>query len=550
MENIDKRKIWLVEDDRASRKMLVHYLSKKIGNYQIEEFEYAEDALKKIQQEGQIPDLIIFDNILKGNLTGIDATEQIKKTSIIPILVYSATPSTELLNRCIELEMVRYLSKPINPIELDFHIRALLREHKIKNQLNNLNLKYFALFNESKDMIFISSPEGKFLDINPSGIKMLGYSNKEELYKLDVQEDVYSKPEERERFKKEMNEHEYVKNFQTIMKKKDGSQIVVTISSSVIFKNNDNPQGLYIGIVRDITKQIENEKDLIKMNIEQVKINEELKKAQLFLVQQEKMASLGGLAAGLAHEINNPLGFVMSNFRTLKKYIQNMKDHITSIENIVTDTDMKEKIKSNDNIDFIMEDLDELFEESTDGFDRIASIVENMRQFARVDSENNRTFVNLNDMIKNTLVIAKNTYKYVADIITEFSNIPDISCNRSEINQVLLNIIVNASQAIEQEKKGKKGIIKIKTYVENDMICCSIEDNGPGIPEDYLNKVFDPFFTTKEVGKGTGMGLSISYDIIVNKHKGNLSVISDKNSGTMFLLKFKLTTDINGSEQT
>jgi len=493
-----KKRIWLAEDDKASRKMLVHYLSKKIGDYEIEEFEYAEELIEKIKETDITPDLLIFDNILKGKLTGIDATEQIKNEFEIPILVYSATPTTELLNRCINLKMTRYLSKPINPIELDFHIRALLKEHEVNNQLSSLNSKYFALFNKSKDMIYISDPKGKILDINPAGIKLLGYETKEELFKIDIQNDLYFDPEERTRFKNKMHINGYVQNFQTTLKKKDNTQIIVTISSSIILKDKNNLEGLYIGIIRDITKQIENEQNLIKMNVEQINNNEKLKKTQLFLIQQEKMASLGGL----------------------KK-----------------------------NIDFIIEDLDELFMESTNGFERISSIVENMQRFSRVDNENNRSFINLNDSIRNTLIIAKNSYKYVADIVTNLSEIPDISCNRSEINQVLLNIIVNAAQAIAEQKNKNKGVINISTYIEKEKVCCQIKDNGSGIPENNLSKVFDPFFTTKEVGKGTGMGLGISYDIIVNKHNGELLVESNKRVGTKFTIKLHINNENKAKQE-
>ncbi len=251
------------------------------------------------------------------------------------------------------------------------------------------------------------------------------------------------------------------------------------------------------------------------------------------------MASIGGLAAGIAHEINNPLGFVMSNFRTLKNYMETIKNYLELTEGKTKKQALKKKI------DFIIEDMDDLFKESAEGFERILLIIENMRQFSRVNNENNRSFINLNNSIKNTLVIAKNSYKYVSEVITQFSELPEISCNQSEINQVLLNIIANAAQAIEQQQTNKKGMINIRTYLKEDKVCCEIVYNGPDIPEKYINKVFDPFFTTKEVGKGTGMGLSISYDIIVNKHKGELKVSSIEGSGTTFTIKLPMSLDKN-----
>ncbi len=540
---MEKKKIWLVEDDRAIRKLMIHFLTEKIGDYQIEEFEYAEKVLEKIQQKEHVADLIIFDNILKGKLYGIDAVEQIKKTHKIPILVYSSTPTIDLLNRCINLEMVRYLSKPVNPIELDFHIRSLFKEFEVKKQLKKSVSRYKALFNESIDMIFISNPEGMFVDINPSGIKMLGYSSKEEILKIDITDNFYVVSGDRERYKQKITAHGFVKDFQTKIRKKDNTEIS-TIESSVLVEDKDNNSVYYLGIVRDITKQIESEHNMIRMNVEQIEINKKLKEAQSVLIQQEKMASIGSLAAGIAHEINNPLGFVVSNFRTLKNYMETINEHLKLINKKTDDPDMQIKIeKSKKKIDFIIEDMGDLFKESSDGFDRIALIVDNMRRFSRVDSENERAFINLNNSIRSTLIIAGNSYKYVAEINLQLSDIPEISCNGSEINQVLLNIIINAAQAIEQQKRDEKGAINIQTYTEGDMVCCLIEDDGPGIPENYIKRVFDPFFTTKEIGKGTGMGLSISYDIIVNKHKGELIVESGKENGTVFIIKLYQNLD-------
>jgi PAS domain S-box-containing protein len=534
MDNM--KRIWLVEDDLASRKLIIHFF-RETEEYQIKEFGYAENVLEDLKKTNAFPDLIIFDNCLKGKRTGISATELIKKRYSIPIILYSSSPSTDLLERCINLEMVRYLSKPINPIELDFHIRSLLKEYAVKQDLEKSTSRYKALFNESIDMIFISNPDGKFLDINPSGIKMLGYDNKEEILNIDISNNFYVVPGDRERFKREITSQGFVKDFQTKIRKKDNTEISIIESSTLVIDKHNNST-YYLGIVRDITAQTNNEQNLIRMNVEQIEINNKLKETQAILIQQEKMASLGNLAAGIAHEINNPLGFVVSNFRTLKKYMGKVKEYLKLINKANNKPDLIKEVENSRNvINFIIDDMEELFVESSDGFDRISLIVDNMRQFARVDSEQTKTFVQLNNAIKNTLVIAGNSYKYVADVKTQFSDIPEVKCIRSEINQVLLNIIVNAAQAIEQQKRKDNGLINIKTYTENNMVCCEITDNGPGIPKKYLKKIFDPFFTTKEVGKGTGMGLSISYDIIVNKHKGELIVTTDEGKGTRFIIK-------------
>ncbi len=423
-------------------------------------------------------------------------------------------------------------------------LQATVRDISVQKEQDKINLeqreiekKYRIIFEQSKDLIFISNAKGRFIDMNPAGIKILGYDNKEELLKIDIKEELYFNKEKRDKFKEEMSRKGFVKDFQITLKKKDSTPIEILETATMILDEISNEE-VYMGIMRDITAQIQHEEMLLKMTIEQEIINKELKETQAFVIQQEKMASLGGLAAGIAHEINNPLGFVMGNFRALKDYIDIIEEYLILISKKPEDPDLIEKLdESKKEIDFILKDLKGLFSESEDGFERISTIVENMRQFSRVDSKANMTTINLNDSIRNTLVIAANSYKYVAEVKLNLSKIPEINCNGSEINQVLLNIIVNAAQAIEEMKRDDKGTINIKTYTENGMVCCSISDTGPGIYQNNINKIFDPFFTTKEVGKGTGMGLSISYDIIVNKHKGQLIVESNIEGGATFLIR-------------
>ena len=195
------------------------------------------------------------------------------------------------------------------------------------------------------------------------------------------------------------------------------------------------------------------------------------------------------------------------------------------------------KYKKENHIDFLLEDVGDLVNESLEGVERITSIVKNLRSFSRIDQIGEIKEYDIREGIKSTLIIAKNNYKYVAEVKTEFEEVPSIKCMPNEINQVFLNIIVNAAQAIESEKRKEKGLILIKVYEEKDFVCCSIYDDGPKIPEEVINKIFDPFFTTKEAGKGTGLGLNISYDIIVNKHKGKLLVENCSEKGVKFIIK-------------
>ncbi len=290
----------------------------------------------------------------------------------------------------------------------------------------------------------------------------------------------------------------------------------------------------------------------IRYAIERKRVKEKLDNMQNQLIQNEKLASIGQLAAGVAHEMNTPMGFVASNFATLQKYMNKFLHLFAMYEDLLltVETGTKEKRiekmqevskhRKEIKIDFILEDLKELFEESKEGIERVTNIVQNLRDFSRIDQAEDFEGYNLNDGINTTLVIAKNEIKYDADIKTEFSELPLIFCNSGRINQVFLNILVNAAQAIRSQEKDGQGTIIIRTYATDEEVVCEIADDGPGIPADKISKVFDPFFTTKPVGKGTGLGLSVSYDIVVHKHKGDLLVDSEVGKGTKFTIKLPI----------
>ena len=272
---------------------------------------------------------------------------------------------------------------------------------------------------------------------------------------------------------------------------------------------------------------------------ESKRLNEELIKAQGTIMQQEKLASIGQLAAGIAHELNNPIGFVSGNFDVLKNYYSMVKNYIDQIEKSgEAYPQVMEEIKEARNrfkMDYITDDTVAIFDESLEGFRRISAIINSLRDFSRIDHENKVTPYNINEGVRNTLTISKNETKYVAEVETELNDVPDIICNGGEINQVLLNIIINAAQAVKASETIP-GKIKVKTYESGGEVHCLISDTGTGIPQEIIDKVFDPFFTTRAPGSGKGLGLSVSYDIIVNKHKGRLSVESAPTGSTFHIV--------------
>lgn len=286
------------------------------------------------------------------------------------------------------------------------------------------------------------------------------------------------------------------------------------------------------------------EKELQEKNLKLENALKEVKETQLHLVQSEKMASLGQLAAGVAHEINNPVGFVTSNLGTMRDYSQLLKTllaHYEKLANLIAGKDASidaelesiQKLAKDQDLAFVLEDLDKLLEESLDGTERVKEIVQGLKSFARVDEAQVKE-ANVNDCIESTLKLVWNELKYKCQINKKLGTVPSIRCYPGQLNQVFMNLLVNGAQAIPD-----RGEITIETLATNQDVLVKISDTGVGIAPENIAKLFNPFFTTKAVGKGTGLGLSISYGI-VKKHGGNIEVESVSGKGTTFTVRLPL----------
>jgi signal transduction histidine kinase len=244
------------------------------------------------------------------------------------------------------------------------------------------------------------------------------------------------------------------------------------------------------------------------------------------------MASIGVLAAGVAHEINNPIGFVNSNLGSLQRYAQGMLrllDSYAALEGAFSPEDRAgiERVKEEVDAEYLREDLEPLLRESLDGIDRVRRIVQDMKDFSHVDG-GDLQYADLEAGLNSTLNVVWNEIKYKAEVTKEYGSIPQIECYPSQLNQVFMNLLVNAAHAIE-----KHGRITLRTAHDEKHVWVEVEDTGTGIPDDRLGRIFEPFFTTKPVGKGTGLGLSLSYGI-VQKHGGRFEVHSEVGVGTRF----------------
>jgi PAS domain S-box-containing protein len=313
----------------------------------------------------------------------------------------------------------------------------------------------------------------------------------------------------------------------------DGNMIWLRTSKVPLRDRSNRVIGI-LGVYEDITARKQAEEELREYNQKLEAINHQLQDAQNMLLQSEKMSSIGQLAAGVAHEINNPIGYVYSNLGTLEKYVQDafgMIGQYEQAEGAIADEAVRARLRAaREKLDirFLKDDLRALMNESKDGITRVKKIVQNLKDFSHVDASDEWHFADLHNGLDSTLNIVSNEIKYKADVVREYGDIPEVECLSSQLNQVFMNLLVNAAHAIEE-----RGTITIRTGQQEGGVWVEIADTGKGIAPEHLNKIFDPFFTTKPVGKGTGLGLSLSYGII-QKHHGRIEVESEPGKGTTF----------------
>ncbi|WP_421863702.1 ATP-binding protein [Motiliproteus sp.] len=349
----------------------------------------------------------------------------------------------------------------------------------------------------------------------------------------------------------ELEDGSYV-YFQTVkFPIKDSNNKVTAIGSvstdiSARLQMEQQLQASYHNLEEQVLKRTrdlhESNRELTSQKAELVDLVQKLEEAQTQLIQAEKLASIGQLAAGVAHEINNPVGFVNSNLGTLKKHIESILALIKSYDSFLpelSDSSVHSLKMTKDNLDFdfLIEDVQELIDESIEGVERVKKIVLDLKSFSRAD-QGDWEEVSLHDCLDSTLNVVWNELKYKAELVKHYHDIPLITCNASQINQVIINLLVNAAQAIEDF-----GQITITTGSDEKGVWLEVCDTGSGIPEAIQARVFDPFFTTKEVGKGTGLGLSVSYNII-QSHGGDLSFNSSQGEGTCFRLWLPLVPPV------
>jgi PAS domain S-box-containing protein len=313
------------------------------------------------------------------------------------------------------------------------------------------------------------------------------------------------------------------------------NRVIWVVDRSKVTRDVHGLPLFYDGVLTDITERKQQQLLIADNLAHQQQLNKRLEEANNQLLQSEKMASIGQLAAGIAHELNNPIGFVHSNLGTLSGYL----DDLMTILDAYADTAAQqgencpnlkaiEQLREERDFDFVRDDIFKLLAESKDGISRVRKIVQDLKTFARV-GEQEWQEADLHQGLDSTLNIVWNELKYKCQVIKEYGDIPPVYCLISQLNQVFMNLLVNAGHAIEH-----KGTITIRTRRQDaDKVIIEIADTGKGIPPENLRRIFEPFFTTKPVGQGTGLGLSVSYNI-VQRHQGQLTVDSEPGRGSTF----------------
>ncbi len=321
-----------------------------------------------------------------------------------------------------------------------------------------------------------------------------------------------------------------VSQYETEIIRKDGAKVFVNMNLSPLYENGNI--GSIVGTIEDITQR---------------------KKLEGQLLQVRKLESIGQLAAGIAHEINTPTQYIGDNTRFLRESFNDIADMISKYNSLL-ETDnispdsisgLKQAMEEID-IEYLLDEIPHAIEQTLEGIDRVAEIVQAMKEFSHPGVEG-KTAVDLNKAIKSVIAIARNEWKYTSEMKTQFDpELPLVQCLPCEFNQVILNIIINASQAIIEvvgNGSKEKGTITISTQKDGDWVEIRISDTGPGIAEDNRDKIFDPFFTTKEVGSGSGQGLSIAHSIVVDKHGGTISLDTKIGKGATFIIRLPINSD-------
>lgn len=386
-----------------------------------------------------------------------------------------------------------------------------------------------AVIEQTGDAVLVTGTDGVIRYVNPATIASTGYSAEELVGQISS---IYRDDLVDGRILADLRrtlENGAVWSGHLRSRHKDGSIIEEDVTVSPI-RNEDGQTTHYVAIWRDIT---------------------ELVRLQRQLVQAQKLESIGQLAAGIAHEINTPMQYVQNNVTFFDQSFEDLQGLLSAIEQVPQERLPAEISEALDGVDlgFLLEEVPTSIRETLQGINRVVKIVAAMKEFSHPGS-NEKILTDLNHAIESTLIVCRNEWKYVAEAVTTLAEeLPLVPCFADQLHQVVVNLVINAAHAIQARQLKEpelNGRITVSTRAEEDFVEIRIGDNGSGIPEAIRSRIFEPFFTTKAVGKGTGQGLAIVYEVIVNKHGGKVDFITDTGQGTTFILHLPIDQNNQG----
>ncbi len=497
-----------------------------------------EIALKRFREQQY--DAVIIDVVLP-KIMGTDLLEKFKdidsETSIILVTAY---PGIETAQKAVQLNAFDYVSKPFELRDIVAKTKEAVEEtHKLREkkeyertlearlsenlkdiefQSNALKIeqeRFYGIFKSANfGLMVLNGFDEKIILINDQCKRLLNISNLSDQHCFD--KDYHHLIPAEMSGQIDLMVHKLRENpsFEKTDPVQFGNEKILEFQSYPVMSD-----GLMLAIaiiIYDITERKQLEKQLLMTS---------------------KLAGIGELAAGIAHEINNPIGFVKSNMGTLNEYVDELMrlfdmfhSLMKAVENGDNTSEIIQRIRTFEkqiDSNFVLNDFEKIVNENQDGLNRVAKIIQDLRTFTRFDEEK-KSLVNINKIINEALNLTRNECKYKANVIRELSEIPDTLGFGNQLAQVIVNLIINAVHAID-----KKGRITVRSFQEGKKIIIEVSDNGKGMTQETLERVFDPFFTTKPSGEGTGLGLSIAQDIIT-KHNGKISVQSEIGKGTTF----------------
>ncbi|MGK5095329.1 response regulator [Deltaproteobacteria bacterium TL4] len=539
----------LVADDSLSYRMTIKELLED-NDYDVVVAENGKIAYQAIEKE--LPDLLILD-VIMPEMDGIELCKRLKgqeQTRTIPVILLTAKDTSDDKIYGLDSGADDYLTKPFNEEELLAKINTLLRFRNLQGELGSNT--------SSKSIVLIADDS---LTVRMELSELLSESGYKPIPVKDGQEALEA-----------VNRHlPDLVILDVIMPKMDGIEVcklikknpatqqipVIIITSKT--QIDDKIRGLNAGaddylfkpynpkeftakvnaIFRMKKMQLEAERNILaRSNLELQEVNKKLKNTQSQLVQNEKMVALGQLVAGIAHEINNPLSFVINNIILCQETMKDYEKILDGYHEIKPHLEKKareglDRLEQELELEYLREQVPLLYKDVNDGLERIRKIVLDLRNFSRLDEAEQKQ-VNLIEGLESTLNLLYHHIKNRIELVKEYGPVPEITCFPSQLNQVFMNVIINAIQAIEEQGK-----LIIRVFQEEKNICIQIIDNGTGMSQETLSHVFEPFYTTKEVGAGTGLGLSISYGII-EKHHGQITYISELGKGTTCTIKLPI----------